>query len=90
MVGELDTTWPLLLLRWGNVRFLGSPSPGAHSSTAPCCRVDQGDLEGLIGPRDEIPAGAGGCRTEKERCCCCCCRTDGGKSSYGAFKEALT
>lgn len=59
MVGELDTTWPLLLLllRWGNFRFLGSPSPGAHSSPAPSCRVDHDDLEGLIGPRDEIPAG---------------------------------
>lgn len=79
-VEELDTTWPPLLLRWGNFRFLCSPSPGAHSSPAPCCRIDQDDLEGLIGPRDEIPAG-GGSRTEKERCCCCCC-TDGGKSLY--------
>lgn len=59
MVGELDTTWPLLLLRWGNFRFLGSPSPSAHSSPAPCCCVDQDDLEGLIGLRDEIPVGGG-------------------------------
>lgn len=56
-VEELDTTWPPLLRRWGNFRFLCSPSPGAHSSPAPCCRIDQDDLEGLIGPRDEIPAG---------------------------------
>lgn len=59
-MGALDTTWPLLPLRWGNLRFLGSPSPGAHSSLAPCCHVDQDDLEGLIGPRAEISLGGEG------------------------------